>query len=87
MNPALFRRLPALAALLSLAWGLPGCAVVSVAGTAVGVAASVGSAAISVGSAAVSVGSAVVSTTAKAAGKAAETTVDPAVPVSPPPAR
>jgi len=51
------------------ALGAPGCAVVSVAGTAVSV---VGSAA----GAAVSVGGAVVSSSVKVAGKAVEKTVD-----------
>jgi hypothetical protein len=85
MSPTLFRRLPAFAAALALTVALSGCAVVSVAGTAVGVAAAVGSAAVSVGSAAVSVGSTVVSTTAKVAGKAVESAVGPSsVPASPP---
>ena len=84
MSLTLFHRLPAIAATLVLLAALPGCAVVSVAGTAVGVATSVGSAAVSVGSAAVSVGSTVVSTTAKVAGKAVESTVAPTVPASPP---
>ena len=85
MSPALQRPPSALAAVLLLAVGLPGCAVVSVAGTAVGVAASVGSAALSVGSAAVSIGSTVVSTTAKVAGKAvgASTAAAPGTPVPP----
>jgi hypothetical protein len=85
MSPALQRPLSALAAVLLLAVGLPGCAVVSVAGTAIGVASSVGSAAVSVGSAAVSVGSTVVSTTAKVAGEAvgASTTAAPGTPVPP----
>jgi len=80
-----FRRLTAFAAVLALTAALPGCAVVSVAGTAVGVAASVGSAAVSVGSAAVSVGSTVVSTTAKVAGKAvgASTAAAPGAPIPP----
>jgi len=82
-----FRRLTAFAAVLALTAALPGCAVVSVAGTAVGVATSVGSAAVSVGSAAVSVGSTVVSTTAKVAGKAVESAAGPAMPVNPPPTR
>ena len=85
MSPALQHPPSALAAVLLLAVGLPGCAVVSVAGTAVGVAASVGSAAVSVGSAAVSVGSTVVSTTAKVAGKAvgASTAAAPGAPIPP----
>ena len=57
------------APVLLLALAAPGCAVVSVAGTAVSV---VGSAA----GAAVSVGGAVVSSTVKVAGKAVEKTVD-----------
>jgi len=82
MGPALQHPPSALAAVLLLAAGLSGCAVVSVAGTAVGVATSVGSAAVSVGSAAVSVGSTVVSTTAKVAGKAVgASTAAPAAPV------
>jgi len=80
MSPTLFRRIPAFAATLALTAALPGCAVVSVAGTAVSVA-------TSVGGAAVSVGSAVVGTTAKVAGKVVEKTIDVAVPSSPPPAR
>ena len=78
MSPALQRPPSALAAVLLLAVGLPGCAVVSVAGTAVGVAASVGSAAVSVGST-------VVSTTAKVAGKAvgASTAAAPGAPIPP----
>ena len=86
MSPALLRP-PVLAAALLLGAALPGCAVVSVASTAVGVAATVGSAAVSVGSAAVSVGSTVVSTTAKVAGKAVESAAGPAMPVNPPPTR
>ena len=86
MGPALLRPSALVAALL-LAAALPGCAVVSVASTAVGVATTVGSAAVTVGSAAVSVGSTVVSTTARVAGKAVESTVAPAVPASPPAAR
>jgi len=80
MSPTSFRRLPALAVALLLAAALPGCAVVSVAGAAVGVA-------TAVGGAAVSVGSAVVGTTAKVAGKVVEKTIDVAVPSSTPPAR
>ena len=87
MSLTLFRRPAAFAATLVLAAGLPGCAVVSVAGAAVGVATSVGSDAVSVGSAAVSVGSTVVSTTAKVAGKAVESAAGPAMPVNPPPTR
>ena len=87
MSLTLFRRPAAFAATLVLAAGLPGCAVVSVAGAAVGVATSVGSGAVSVGSAAVSVGSTVVSTTAKVAGKAVESAAGPAMPVNPPPTR
>lgn len=64
--------------LLSLASS--GCAVVSVAGTAVGV---VGSAA----GAAVSVGGAVVGSTVKVAGKVVEKTVDLAVPSGAPAAK
>jgi hypothetical protein len=60
-----------------LALASSGCAVVSVAGTAVSVA---GSAA----GAAVSVGGAVVGSTVKVAGKMVEKTVDLAVPGSPP---
>ena len=80
MSPTSFRRLPALAAGLALTAALAGCAVVSVASTAVGVATAVGGAAISVGSA-------VVGTTAKVAGKVVEKTIDVAVPSSTPPAR
>jgi hypothetical protein len=58
---------------LALALAAPGCAVVSVAGTAVGVA---GAAA----GAAVSVGGAVVGSTVKVAGKVVEKTIDVAVP-------
>ena len=79
MSLTLFRRPAAFAATLALAAGLPGCAVVSVAGAAVGVA-------TSVGSAAVSVGSAVVGTTAKVAGKVVEKSID-AFPSNPPPTR
>ena len=61
------------APLLVLACASSGCAVVSVAGTAVGIA---GSAA----GAAVSVGGAVVGGTAKVAGKVVEKTVDLALP-------
>ena len=77
MGPALLRPSALVAALL-LAAGLSGCAVVSVASTAVGVATTVGSAAVTVGSAAVSVGSTVVGTTARVAGKAIEATAGPA---------
>ena len=70
MGPALLRPSALVAALL-LAAGLTGCAVVSVASTAVGVA-------TTVGSAAVSVGSTVVGTTAKVAGKAIEASAGPA---------
>ena len=80
MSRTLHRLLTVFATTLAVACALPGCAVVSVAGTAVGVAASVGSAALSVGSAAVSVGSTVVGTTAKVAGRAVEATVAPAAP-------
>ena len=59
------------APLLLVAIGAPGCAVVSVAGTAVSVAGS------AVG-AAVSVGGAVVGSTVKVAGKAVEKTIDAA---------
>jgi hypothetical protein len=65
------------APLLAVALAAPGCAVVSVAGTAVSVA---GSAA----GAAVSVGGAVVGSTVRVAGKMIEKTVDLAVPGSPP---
>ena len=65
---------------LALAAALSGCAVVSVASTAVGVAASVGGAAVSVGSA-------VVGTTAKVTGKAVEKSIDVAFPPNPPPTR
>jgi hypothetical protein len=69
------------APLLALAALAPGCAVVSVAGTAVSVA---GSAA----GAAVSVGGAVVGSTVRVAGKMVEKTVDLAVPGgSPAPAK
>ena len=59
------------ASLLLVALAAPGCAVVSVAGTAVSVAGS------AVG-AAVSVGGAVVGSTVKVAGKAVEKTIDAA---------
>ena len=65
------------APLLVLAFTTTGCAVVSVAGAAVGV---VGAAA----GAAVSVGGAVVGSTVKVAGKVVETTVDLATPGSTP---
>ncbi len=58
------------AGLLGAALALPGCAVVTVAGAAVG--------------AALSVGGAVVGTTVKVAGKVVEKTIDLAVPGSPP---
>ena len=61
--------------LLILALAAPGCAVVSVAGAAVGVA---GAAA----GAAVSVGGAVVGSTVKVAGKVVEKTIDVATPGS-----
>ena len=80
MSLTLFHRLPAIAAALVLLAALPGCAVVSVASTAVGVA-------TSVGGAAVSVGSAVVGTTAKATGKVVEKSIDVAFPPNPPPTR
>ncbi|MEP7300363.1 MAG: hypothetical protein ABI699_02460 [Caldimonas sp.] len=80
MSPLPFRRLPALAALLALAAALPGCAVVAVAGSAVGVASALGGAAVSVGSA-------VVGTTAKVAGKVVGKSIDVAVPSGTPPAR
>ena len=65
------------APLLVVALASPGCAVVSVAGTAVSVAgAAVGSA--------VSVGGAVVSSTVKVAGTAVEKTIDIATPGSSP---
>ena len=80
MSLTLFHRLPALLAAPVLLAALPGCAVVSVASTAVGVV-------TSVGGAAVSVGSAVVGTTAKVAGKVVEKTIDVAVPSGTPPAR
>jgi len=66
MNALQHRRIRALAVALPLAWALPGCAVVSVAGSAAG--------------AAVSVGSAVVGTTVRVAGKVVEKTVDVVVP-------
>ncbi len=74
-NPRLLRRERAVlvAPLLVVALAAPGCAVVSVAGTAVSV---VGSAA----GAAVSVGGAVVSSSVKVAGKVVEKTIDVAVP-------
>ena len=87
MSPSLFRCWAAFAAALAFPAAFSGCAVVSVAGAAVGVVSSVGSAAVSVGSAAVSVGSTVVSTTAKVAGKAVESAAGPAMPVNPPPTR
>jgi len=80
MSPTLLHCLSAFAATFVLAAALPGCAVVSVAGTAVGVV-------TAVGGAAVSVGSAVVGTTAKVAGKVVEKTIDVAVPSGTPPAR
>jgi len=80
MSQTLFRRMLAFTATLALSAALLGCAVISVAGTAVGVAASVGGAAISVGSA-------VVGTTAKVAGKVVEKTIDVALPSSTSPAR
>ena len=55
----------------------PGCAVVSVAGAAVGVAGAAAGAALSVGGA-------VVGSTVKVAGKVVEKTIDIAVPGSPP---
>jgi hypothetical protein len=67
------RRAALVAPLFVVALSAPGCAVVSVAGTAVSVA---GSAA----GAAVSVGGAVVGSTVKVAGKVVEKTVDLAVP-------
>jgi hypothetical protein len=73
MNALPHRRICPLAVALSLAWALPGCAVVSVAGSAL-------SAAVSVGSAAVSVGSSVVGGTVRVAGKVVEKTIDVAVP-------
>ena len=76
MQASLSSRSCGIAAALSLAAALPGCAVVSVASSAA-------SAAVSVGSAAVSVGSAVVGTTAKVAGKVVEKTIDVAVPSAP----
>lgn len=80
MSPSLHRHIRALAAALPLLAALPGCAVVSVAGTAA-------SAAVSVGSAAVSVGSSVVGSTVRVAGKVVEKTIDVAVPGGPAPAR
>jgi hypothetical protein len=80
MSPPPLRRLCALAAALVSTLAFSGCAVVAVAGTAVGVAASVGGAAVSVGSA-------VVGTTAKVAGKVVEKSIDIAVPSSTPPVR
>jgi hypothetical protein len=78
-NPCFLRheRAVLVALVLAVAVAAPGCAVVSVAGTAVSVA---GSAA----GAAVSVGGAVVGSTVKVAGKMVEKTVDLAVPGSPP---
>jgi hypothetical protein len=74
-NPLSLRRERAVlfAPLLLVALAAPGCAVVSVAGTAVSV---VGAAA----GAAVSVGGAVVGSTVKVAGKVVEKTIDVAVP-------
>ena len=74
-NPSSLRRERDLlfAAVLLVALGAPGCAVVSVAGAAVSVA---GAAA----GAAVSVGGAVVGSTVKVAGKVVEKTIDVAVP-------
>ena len=87
MSPSLFRCWAAFAATLAFPAAFSGCAVVSVAGAAVGVVTSVGSAAVSVGSAAVSVGSTVVSTTAKVAGKAVESAAGPTMAPNPPPTR
>jgi hypothetical protein len=69
-SPRHFRELAAAFVFAAL---LPGCAVVTVAGTAA-------SAVVTVGSAAVSVGSTVVGTTVKVAGKAVEKTVDVVTP-------
>jgi hypothetical protein len=77
------RRRPSLAAGLGLvATGLvlPGCAVVTIAGTAA-------SAAVTVGGAAVSVGSAVVGSTVRVAGKLVEKTIDVAAPAGAPPVK
>ena len=74
LRPSRRERAVLAAPLLALALAaLPGCAVVSVAGAAVGVA---GAAA----GAAVSVGGAVVGSTVKVAGKVAEKTIDVVVP-------
>ncbi len=72
-RPLRHERAALVAPLLCIALAAPGCAVVSVAGTAVSVA---GSAA----GAAVSVGGAVVGSTVRVAGKMVEKTVDLAVP-------
>ena len=73
LRPFRRERAVLLAPLFAVALAAPGCAVVSVAGTAVGVA---GAAA----GAAVSVGGAVVGSTVKVAGKVVEKTIDVAVP-------
>ncbi len=73
MNALQHWRICALAVALPLVSALPGCAVVSVAGSAA-------SAAVSVGSAAVSVGSSVVGSTVRVAGKVVEKTIDVVVP-------
>ena len=80
MNLLLHRRIRALAVALPCALALPGCAVISVAGTAA-------SAAVSVASAAVSVGSSIVGGTVRVAGKVVEKTIDVVVPGSPTPAK
>jgi hypothetical protein len=76
MPASLVRRSCGVAAALSLAAALPGCAVV-------GVASSVASATVAVGSAAVGVASTVVGTTVKVAGKVVEKTVDAVAPSAP----
>ena len=76
-RPRRHERAVLVAPLLAVALAHSGCAVVSVAGAAVGVA---GAAA----GAAVSVGGAVVGSTARIAGKVVEKTIDLAVPGSPP---
>jgi hypothetical protein len=74
-NPRFIRheRAVLVAPLLVVALGASGCAVVSVAGTAVGVAGSAAGAALSVGGA-------VVGSTARVAGKVVEKTIDVVVP-------
>jgi hypothetical protein len=77
LRPCRPERAVLVAPLLVATLALPGCAAVSVAGTAVSV---VGSAA----GAAISVGGAVVGSTVRVAGKAVEKTIDVVVPGSPP---